>query len=207
MVHAIPEGTHSVTPHLVVRGAARAIGWYEQAFGATEMLRMPMPGTDRLAHAEIRVADSAVYLADEFPDWGSLSPLALKGSPVTIHLYVEDADAWFDRAVKAGAKVTMPMNDAFWGDRYGQVVDPFGHRWSIATHKEDLTPEEMARRGEEAMKSMPPPPKARRSAPRKKAAKGVVAKTTAARKPAARAKAPARKPGGRAARKGGRRRR
>lgn len=168
MVEAIPEGTHSVTPHLVVNGGARAIDFYAAAFGAVEHYRMPGPGGS-VAHAEIQVGDSVIYLADEFPG-GSPSPRSLKGSPVVLHLYVADADAAFARAVGAGAKVKMPLMDMFWGDRYGQVVDPFGHTWSIATHVEDVAPEEMARRAETAMASMGPPPKSkprRKPAPRK----------------------------------------
>lgn len=167
MAQAIPEGTHSVTPHLVVKGGARAIDFYTAAFGAVEHSRMPLPG-GKVAHAELQIGDSLIYLADEFPG-GSPSPLSLKGSPVVIHLYVEDADAAFNRAVKAGAKVKMPPMDMFWGDRYGQVTDPFGHVWSIATHREDVSPEEVARRAETAMASMSPHPAPKK--PRKKPAK------------------------------------
>jgi len=146
MVRAIPEGFHSVTPHLTVRGAARAIDFYERAFGAQELGRMPAPGGEKVMHAAVRIANSVVMLNDEFPDMGSRSPEALGGTPVTIHLYVEDVDVVFKRAVAAGATARMPPADMFWGDRYGKVVDPFGHEWSIATHKEDLTPEEMGKR-------------------------------------------------------------
>lgn len=145
-VKPIPEGFTSVTPHMVVRGAADAIEFYKKAFGAVERCRMPGPDGKSLMHAEIQVGNAIVMLCDEFPDWGTLSPQALNGSPVTIHLYVENADAVYDRAVKAGATAAMPLTDMFWGDRYGKVVDPYGHHWSIATHVEDVPPEEMGRR-------------------------------------------------------------
>jgi uncharacterized glyoxalase superfamily protein PhnB len=141
-VKPIPEGMHSVTPHLICAGAADAIEFYKKAFGAEETSRMPGPG-GRLIHASIRIGDSAVMLVDEMPEWGALGPKALKGSSVTIHLYVEDVDAVTARAVAAGAKVTMPVADMFWGDRYGQLEDPFGHRWSVATHIRDMSAEEM----------------------------------------------------------------
>jgi PhnB protein len=141
-VKKIPEGMHTVTPHLVCAGAADAIDFYKKAFNAVELVRMPGPG-GKLMHGSIRIGDSTIMLADEFPDHGSFGPKSLKGSPVTIHLYVEDADAFATHAVAAGAKVTMPVTDMFWGDRYGQFEDPFGHRWSVATHVRDVTPEEM----------------------------------------------------------------
>jgi uncharacterized glyoxalase superfamily protein PhnB len=139
---------HTVTPHLVCAGAADAIEFYKKAFGATETSRMPGPG-GKLMHASVRIGDSTVMLVDEMPEHGTLGPKALKGTPVVIHLYVEDADAFAARAAKAGAKVTMPVTEMFWGDRYGQLEDPFGHRWSVATHVKDLTPAEM----QEAMRS------------------------------------------------------
>ncbi len=174
MVSAIPEGSRTVTPHLVIKGASRAIDFYTRAFGAREHYRMEGPGGS-IGHAELQIGDSLIYLADEWPQGSSRSPQALKGSSVVIHLYVPDVDASFQRAVGAGAKVVQPLMDMFWGDRYGQVRDPFGHLWSIATHKEDLSPEEMARRGREAMAAMPqakPAPKkaagpARKRAPKK----------------------------------------
>ena len=126
----IPQGMHSVTPHLVCAGAAKAIDFYKQAFGAQETARMPGPD-GKLMHAAVRIGDSTVMLADEMPEWGSLGPKSLKGSPVTIHLYVDDVDSFVARAVKAGAKVTMPVADQFWGDRYGKLEDPFGHHWSV----------------------------------------------------------------------------
>jgi uncharacterized glyoxalase superfamily protein PhnB len=151
-VDAIPEGMHSVTPHLVCEGAADAIEFYKKAFNAVETARMPGPN-NKLMHAAVKIGDSTVMLADDFPDYGGLGPKALKGSPVTLHLYVKDADAIFAQAVAAGATVKMPLADMFWGDRYGQVTDPFGHHWSIATHIKDMTPEEM----QEAMKQQTPP--------------------------------------------------
>ena len=142
MTKQIPQGMHSVTPHLVCAGAAQAIEFYKKAFGAVEEARLP--GSDgKLMHALIRIGGSAIMLADEMPEWGSLGPKALKGSPVTIHLYVEDADAFAKRAAAAGAKITMPVDEMFWGDRYGKLEDPFGHQWSVATHLRDVTREEM----------------------------------------------------------------
>lgn len=138
----IPQGMHTVTPHLVCADAAKAIAFYKKAFGATEVMRLAGPD-GRLWHASIRIGDSAVMLVDEAPEWGSLGPKSLKGTPVTIHLYVDDADAWAERAVAAGATLKMPVAEMFWGDRYGQVEDPFGHRWSLATHVRDMTPEEV----------------------------------------------------------------
>jgi PhnB protein len=141
-VKPIPDGMHTITPHLVCNGAADAIEFYQKAFGAVELTRLPGE-VGKLMHAMIRIGDSAVMLVDEFLDWGMLGPKSLKGSPVTIHLYVEDVDAIVERAVAAGAKITMPIEDMFWGDRYGKVEDPFGHHWSIATHIRDLSPEEI----------------------------------------------------------------
>ena len=141
-VKPIPDGMRTVTPHLVCAGAAEAIEFYKKAFGAVEGGRLAGP-QGKIAHAMIRIGDSAVMLVDEFPDMGALSPQSLKGSPVTIHLYVDNVDATVERAVKAGAKVTMPVADMFWGDRYGQLVDPFGHRWSVATHTREVSMEEM----------------------------------------------------------------
>ena len=141
-VKSIPEGTHTVTPHLVCAGAADAIEFYKKAFNATEMMRMP-GSKGRLMHACIRIGDSNVMLVDEMPEWGALGPKSLKGSPVTIHLSVEDVDAFVARAVSAGAVIKMPIADMFWGDRYGQIEDPFGHYWSVATHMRDVSPDEM----------------------------------------------------------------
>ena len=150
----IPEGMHSVTPHLVCAGAAQAIEFYKQAFGATELARLPGP-QGRIMHAAVRIGDSTVMLADEMPEWGSLGPKSLKGSPVTIHLYVPDADAFVARAAKAGAKVTMPVAEQFWGDRYGKVEDPFGHHWSVATHVRDVTGDEMKQAMQKMAASQP----------------------------------------------------
>lgn len=141
-VKPIPEGSHSVTPHLICAGAADAIEFYKKAFNATEFCRMPGP-QGKVMHAEIRIGDSNVMLMDEMPECGGLGPKSLKGSPVTLHLYVEDVDAFVARAVGAGAKITMPVADMFWGDRYGQLEDPFGHKWSVATHTRDVGPDEM----------------------------------------------------------------
>jgi uncharacterized glyoxalase superfamily protein PhnB len=141
-VKPVPEGMRIVTPHLVCAGAVDAIEFYKKAFGAVETARLPGP-QGKLMHAMIRIGDSPVMLVDEFPEMGSLSPKSLKGSPVTIHLYVENVDAIVERAVKAGAKITMPVADMFWGDRYGQLVDPFGHHWSVGTHIRDVSMEEM----------------------------------------------------------------
>jgi PhnB protein len=146
---AIPEGMHTVTPHLICADASAAIEFYKKAFNATETSRLPGPG-GRLMHASLRIGDSAVMLVDEMPEHGALGPKSLKGSAVAIHLYVEDADAVAAQAVAAGAKLTMPVTEMFWGDRYGQLEDPFGHRWSIATHVRDVTPAEM----QQAMRAM-----------------------------------------------------
>jgi PhnB protein len=145
MSHPIPAGQHAITPHLITKGASEAIEFYKRAFGAEELSRMPFPrpdGTIKLGHAELRIGDSRLFLADEFPERGCVGPTG-GGSPVTIHLYVTDADATFASAVEAGASISMPLSDMFWGDRYGRVIDPFGHHWSIAEHLEDLTPDQM----------------------------------------------------------------
>ena len=149
-VRAIPEGMHSLTPHLICRGAAEALDFYVRAFGAVELVRLPGPD-GRLMHATLRVGDANLMLVDEMPEWGALGPLALGGTPVTLHLYVDDVDASFQRAVAAGATPKMPPADMFWGDRYGQVIDSYGHRWSIATHVRDVQPEQML----EAARNMP----------------------------------------------------
>ncbi len=144
-VKPIPEGYHTATPYLIIKDAARAIEFYKKAFGATELMRMAQPD-GRIGHAEIRIGDSPIMLADEFPEMGHRSPQSLGGSPVSILLYVEDVDALFNQAVSAGAKVQKPVQDQFYGDRIGGVTDPFGHVWYIATHKEDVSPEEMRKR-------------------------------------------------------------
>ena len=142
-VPAIPAGYHSVTPSLVVDGAAAAIEFYAKAFGAFEIERAPSPD-GRIMHATIQIGNSRLMINDEFPDWQVFGPKKFGGSPVTVHLYVEDADAVFAQAVAAGATPTMPMSEAFWGDRYGQVVDPYGHHWSLATHVRDVTEGDIA---------------------------------------------------------------
>ena len=141
----IPNGFHSLTPYLCVSDAARAIEFYDKAFGATLIMRLAEPG-GRVGHAELQVGDSVIMLADEHPEYGVRSPRAFGGSPVSLHLYVEDVDAVVARAVAAGAKVVHPVADKFYGDRSGRVEDPFGHVWDIGTHKEDVSPAEVERR-------------------------------------------------------------
>jgi PhnB protein len=153
---AIPEGYRTATPYLIVQGGADAIEFYKRAFGATEMLRMADP-QGRVGHAEIRIGDSVIMLADEHPGMGYRGPRSLGGSSVSILLYLEDVDTVFDRAIKAGAKVLRPVANQFYGDRSGTLEDPFGHVWTIATHVEDVPPEELQRRAEAAMRSMPAP--------------------------------------------------
>ncbi|SAK94565.1 glyoxalase/bleomycin resistance protein/dioxygenase superfamily protein [Caballeronia hypogeia] len=148
-VKPIPEGMHSLTPHLVCAGAAEAIEFYKRAFGAVELGRLAGPN-GKIMHAQVKIGDSALMLVDEDPAYGMNGPKALKGSPVTIHLYVEDVDAVVRQAEAAGAKVTMPVADMFWGDRYGRLEDPFGHQWSVATHKHECRPEDV----EKAMAAM-----------------------------------------------------
>ena len=149
-VKPIPDGYHAVTPYLIVDGAAAAIDFYARAFGARELFRMGKPG-EKIGHAEMQVGDSRVMLADEFPEMGARGPKSIGGSPVHLLLYVEDCDAVFNRAVAAGATVKRPLKDQFYGDRSGSVDDPFGHSWTIATHKEDLSPGEIERRAKAAM--------------------------------------------------------
>ncbi|ARP97389.1 VOC family protein [Bordetella genomosp. 13] len=147
----IPDGMHTLTPHLVCDGAAAAIDFYVRAFNAVEITRLPGPN-GRLMHAMVRIGDSTLMLVDAMPEWGSTDPKALKGSPVYLHLYVEDVDAVMAQAAEAGGTITMPATDMFWGDRYGQLTDPFGHRWSIATHLRDMTDAEIRA----AMEQAPP---------------------------------------------------
>lgn len=142
-VQAIPPGFSSITPHLVCRGAAEAIAFYTKAFGAIELGRLPGPD-GRLAHAMIRIGNAPLMLVDEYVEQSMLSPQSLKGSAVTLHLYVADVDAAVSQAIAAGARVTMPVADMFWGDHYGRLEDPFGHQWSVATHTRDLSPDEIA---------------------------------------------------------------
>ena len=150
-VQPIPEGYHTVTPYLIVKGAAQALEFYKKALGAAETLRLADP-TGKVMHAEIKIGDSIVMLADEFPEMGAKSPQTIGGSPVGICLYVPNVDQLFKQAVAAGAKEERPVKDQFYGDRSGTLRDPFGHQWTIATHKEDLTPEEIGKRAAEWMK-------------------------------------------------------
>jgi PhnB protein len=151
-VKPIPEGYHSVTPYLIIRGASRAIEFYKKAFGATELMRFPGPN-DTVMHAEIKIGDSPVMLADEGETSTYRSPQTFGGSPVSLMIYVEDVDKVFNQAVSTGAKATRPVEDQFYGDRLGTLVDPFGHIWTISTHKEDVSMEEMQRRMEALPKS------------------------------------------------------
>ena len=144
-IKPVPDGYHSVTPYLIISGAADAIDYYAKVFGTTERMRLAMPD-GRVGHAELELGDSVIMLADEFPDMGIRSASTLGGSPVNVHVYVDDVDATFERALEAGAEVLQPVEDKFYGDRSGQLRDPFGHVWSIATHIEDIAPDEMARR-------------------------------------------------------------
>ena len=144
-VKPVPEGYHTVTPYLIVKGAAEAIEFYQKAFGAQELMRFADPA-GKVGHAEIKIGNSPIMLADEFPEMGFRGPQSLGGSTVGIVLYVEDVDRWFDRAIAAGGKALRPVKDQFYGDRSGTLTDPFGHVWTVATHKEDVAPEEMHRR-------------------------------------------------------------
>ena len=156
-VAAVPKGYRTVTPYLTIRGAADALAFYAQAFGAKEKVRMSMPDGS-VMHAEIQIGDSMVMIAEENPAWGTASPLTLGGNATSVMLYVKDCDAFVARAVGAGARVTRPLANQFWGDRYGQVEDPYGHKWSVGTHIEDVTPKQMKQRAEEAMRQMAGPP-------------------------------------------------
>jgi PhnB protein len=142
----IPEGFHTITPHLVIRGAAQAIDFYKRAFGAEELYRSPAPDGKTLMHAALKIGDSPLFLCDEVPQMGAKSPLALGGTPVTIHLYVKDVDRAYKQAIDAGAQSLMPVKDQFWGDRFGVLKDPYGHTWSIASHVEDVSPQEIEKR-------------------------------------------------------------
>ncbi len=153
-VKPIPDGYHSVTPYLIVKGAASAIDFYKKAWGATEQMRMVGPD-GRVGHAELRIGDSVIMLADEHPEMGARGPQTIGGSPVSILLYVEDVDARASQAVAAGAKILRPVQDQFYGDRSGTFEDPFGHLWHVATHKEDLSPEEMRKRAQAAFQAKP----------------------------------------------------
>lgn len=144
---AIPEGFHTITPSLIVKDAAKAIEFYKEAFGASERGRFDGPG-GTIMHAEVRIGDSVVMLGEEMPEMGSKGPRTLGGTPVRLHIYTEDVDSLFARALKAGATLRMPVGDQFWGDRYGVLADPFGHEWSIATHTTDVTMDEMQKAAE-----------------------------------------------------------
>jgi uncharacterized glyoxalase superfamily protein PhnB len=153
-VKAVPEGLHTITPHLVIRGADKAVEFYKKAFGAEEhgVHRTP---DGKVMHASLKIGDSYLHLADEFPGMGTCaSPQTLNGTTVTITIYTENVDTLFNRAVTAGATATMPLANQFWGDRYGQLNDPFGHNWALAQHVEDVAPEEMERRGRAAFEQM-----------------------------------------------------
>jgi PhnB protein len=153
-VQPIPKGYHGVTPYLVVRGGEKAIEFYKKAFGAKERNRMPDP-SGKLMHAEIQIGDSVVMLGDEFPERGSRSPQTVGGASSSLMVYTKDVDALFERAVAAGATVQAPLMDMFWGDRWGKVLDPFGHEWQLASHVEDVSPREMAKRAATAMSGPP----------------------------------------------------
>lgn len=155
MTKRIPEGFHTITPHLVVRGAGEAIEFYKKAFGAEEIMRMPGPDGKTVMHAEIKIGNSVLMIVDEMPmmeRW--VSPDRLNGTTIALSIYTEDADALYQRAVDAGGTETMKPMDAFWGDRYSKVTDPFGHEWEICSHMEDLTPEQIGRRAQEFFSQM-----------------------------------------------------
>jgi PhnB protein len=149
-VKPIPDGYHTATPYLIVNGAAKAIDFYKKAFGATEIMRMG--DGNKIHHAEVKIGNSPIMLADEFPEMGAQSPETLGGSPITIMLYVEDVDTMFKQAVDAGATVERPVADQFYGDRTAGIKDPFGHKWYLATHIEDVSPDELNKRAAEAQK-------------------------------------------------------
>jgi PhnB protein len=149
----VPEGYHTLTPYLAVKDAGRAIAFYAEAFGATEIFRLTEPGGTRIGHAELQIGDSRFMLSDEYPDFGALSPASIGGTPLTLHLYVPDADAVVARAARAGATVLRPVQDQFYGDRSGMILDPFGHKWNVATAKHQVAPEEMQRRWDEEMRA------------------------------------------------------
>jgi len=151
-VKPVPDGYHTLTPFLTCRDAARAIEFYKQAFSAEVRGGGVAKGPDgKVMHAELKIGDSVIMLSDEYPEFGSLSPQSIGGSAMGLHIYVDGVDAAFERAVKAGAKVDMPVMDQFWGDRYGKLTDPFGHKWSIATHVKDMSEDEMKKGMDEAM--------------------------------------------------------
>lgn len=150
MAKAVPDGFHTLTPHMVVREPERAIEFYKKAFGAEEIFRMPGPGGMGVMHAELQIGDSRLMMCGEWPGMDHFSsPQSKQGTTVCLHLYVQDVDATYQRAVKAGATATMPPMDTFWGDRYGKLTDPFGHEWGVATHIKDLTPDQIAKGAQE----------------------------------------------------------
>jgi PhnB protein len=156
-VKPVPEGYHTLTPFLTVRDAARAIEFYKQAFGAEVRGGVAKGPDGKVMHAELQIGDSVIMLTDEYPEFGAVSPQSSGGAGMGLHIYVDGVDAAFDRAVKAGAQVEMPVSDQFWGDRYGKLKDPFGHKWSIATHIKDMSADEMKRSMDEAMQKMGKP--------------------------------------------------
>ena len=155
-VKPIPQGYHTITPYLTVQNASRAIEFYSKALGAKEVMRMEAPG-GKIGHAELKIGDSMLMLSDEMPQSKVRSPQSVGGTTAGIFLYVENVDAFFDKAVAAGAKTVAKPEDMFWGDRFGSFMDPFGHHWSVATHKEDVSPEQMRKRVQEAMSKMAQP--------------------------------------------------
>jgi PhnB protein len=148
-VKRVPEGVHTITPGLIVKGAQKAIEFYKEAFGAEVKSVMTSPDGKMVVHSEIKIGDSLIFVNDEYPDMGARGPQSIGGTPVSLNMYVEDADAVFERAVAAGATVVMPLADQFWGDRWGMVTDPFGHMWSVATHVADLSQEEINKASQE----------------------------------------------------------
>ena len=153
-VKPIPEGNHAITAGLIVRGGQKAIDFYKTAFGAKVLSVMKGPDGQSVMHAELKLGDTKFYVGDENPDMGAKSPPALGGSPVSLNIYTEDCDAMFKKAIAAGATVKMPLDNMFWGDRYGKITDPFGHEWGIATHVEDVSEAEMEKRGKEWFATM-----------------------------------------------------
>jgi PhnB protein len=150
---AIPDGYSGAIPNLAIKDAAKALEFYKKAFGAKEIMRMGEPG-GKIGHAEIKIGEAVVMFADEFPEFGNLSPQSIGGTPVSLMLYVEDVDGFVNKAVAAGAKILRPVENQFWGDRTSLLEDPFGHKWYFATHVEDVAPDEMKKRSEEFMKQM-----------------------------------------------------
>ena len=153
-VNPVPDGYHTITPYIIIKDAERAIEFYKKSFNAEERHRMYGPDNKTIAHAEIRIGDSAIMLSEESKEMKSFSPQTVGGNPVWLYVYVNDVDSTFNQAVSAGATVIQPVNDAFWGDRVGSLKDPFGYQWSIATHKKDLSPEEIKKAAEDFCKTM-----------------------------------------------------